>query len=142
MVNPNLPTDTHEEFGGYYKKYVKLHKIVIIYKYRDIGGSYSHEYGIWIRCWTCVRSTLMDLNQNNPIYMRHNFWSQCCVDDPASNARLLGNREVCEELDKENHYVGHVDNHPRPLSMLQWSVMKVVCSYCILEMRHMLNQFG
>ena len=31
---------------------------------------------------------------------------------PASDARLLGNREAREEFDEDDHYVGHASNRP------------------------------
>ena len=37
------------------------------------------------------------------------------------------------------HYVGPTSDHPHHLFVLQCIVMKVICSYCVLETRHMFN---
>lgn len=55
---------------------------------------------------------------------------------------LLDNGEVHKEFDKDDHYVGPPSNRPHGRSVLQRIVKKVICSYCVLEMRHMLNLFG
>ena len=46
--------------------------------------------------------------------MRHGFWPQTCVDVQALEASLLGNGEVCEEFDVDDHYVGHTSQHSPP----------------------------
>ena len=127
--------------GGYYKGHIMLHTILGHLRVTDVGGSFRHHYETWIGYQTCVRSDLMDLHQDSPLTLRHGLWPQSCVDVRALRARLLDNEKVREELDQEDHYIGHASNHSHHLSMLQWIVVKVICSYCVLEMRHMLDRF-
>ena len=83
-------------------------------KITDVGGSCWHRSRNWIQYWTHVRAALADLHQDTPLTLRHGFWSQTCVYVQASEANLLGNGEVREEFDVDDHYVGHVSNHPLP----------------------------
>ena len=59
----------------------------------------------------------------------------------AFEAMLFGNGEVCEEFNEDDHYVGPTSNCTHCLFVLQWIVRKVICSYCVLEMRHILIWF-
>ena len=73
-----------------------------ILKIADVSGSCWHRYKSWIR----IRVALIDLHQNSPLTLRQGFWSQTRVDVQPLEARPLGNGEVREEFDVDNHYVG------------------------------------
>ena len=67
----------------------------------------------WIQYWIHVLAALEDLHQDTPLTLRHGFWRQTHVDIQSSETSLLENREICEEYDMDNHYVGHVNTcHP------------------------------
>ena len=63
------------------------------------------------------------------------------MDISTLKARLLSNGEVREEFNEDNHYVGLLVIILQCLSMLHWIVTKVICSCCIMGMRHVLNWF-
>jgi hypothetical protein len=83
-------------------------------KVADVGGSRGHRYGSLIHYWTRVRAALADLHQDSPHTLRQGFWPQTRVDVPASEARLMGNGEVREEFDVDDHYVGPASQRPPP----------------------------
>jgi hypothetical protein len=68
--------------------------------------------------WTRVCTALADLHQDSPYTLRHGFWPQTRVDVQASKASLLGNGEVHEEFDVDDHYVGLASQCPHHLSAL------------------------
>ena len=76
----------------------------------------------------------------------HVVTSQSHVDVHASKARLLGNlgggEGVCAEFNKDDHYVGPASNRPPSSFSVAVDYHEVMCSFCVLEMRHMLNKFG
>ena len=80
---------------------------------------------------------MADLHHDSPLTLRQGFWPQTRVNVQPSEASLLENKEVSEEFDVDDHYIGPASNCPPPSFVLQWIVMKVICSFCILEMRHM-----
>ena len=57
---------------------------------------------------------LGNLHQDSPITLRHGFWPQTHVDVQASYANLLGNGDIREEFDVDDHYVGRASNRPPP----------------------------
>jgi hypothetical protein len=83
-------------------------------KVTDVGGSRGHRYGSWIHYWMHVRAALADLHQDSSHTLRQWFWPQTCVDVQASEARLMGNGEVREEFDVNDHYVGPASQRPPP----------------------------
>jgi hypothetical protein len=91
--------------------------------------SHFHQYGIWIGYWTSVCLALTDLHPDNPLILKHDFWPQCRVDIPTSEARLLGNREVVRSSTRTAIMLGLLVFVPHHLSMLQWFIMRVICSY-------------
>ena len=109
----------------------------------DVGGSFHHQYGIWIGYWTFVCFALSpDLHQDNSLMCRHDFWPQSHVHVLALEARLMENGEVREEFIEDDHWVGPASNHPHHIFMLQWIVTEVICSFCILKMSHKTNLGG
>lgn len=80
----------------------------------DVGGSFRHPYGTWIGYWIHIRSTLMDLHQISSLTLRHAFWLQSHVDVLMLEARVLGNGEVHEEFNEDEHYVGPASNRSPP----------------------------
>jgi hypothetical protein len=81
----------------------------------DVGRPFCHRYGTWIGYWTRVRSTLIDLHQDDLCTLRHGFWPQNRMDVNALEAtRLLDNVKVCEEFNEDDHYIGPTSNHPPP----------------------------
>ena len=71
-------------------------------------------YESWIQYWTYVRAALANLHQDTPLTLRYGFWPQTRIDVQASEASLLGNGEVCEEFDVDDHYIGPTSNRPPP----------------------------
>ena len=68
----------------------------------DVGGSFCHQYGTWIRCWTRILKL---------------WWTFINIAPPpllwgVVLATKLCNREVREEFHGDNHYVGPASNRP------------------------------
>ena len=61
-----------------------------------------------------VRVALADLHHDSPLTLRQGFWPQTCVNVQPSKASLLENREVREEFDVDDHYIGPASNRPPP----------------------------
>lgn len=56
----------------------------------------------------------IELNICSPLTLKHELWPQSCVQVPASEARLLGNGEVCKEFDEDDHYIKPTSIRPLP----------------------------
>jgi hypothetical protein len=83
-------------------------------KIADVGRSCWYRYGGWIHYWTRVHAALVDLHQDSLHTLRHGFWPQTRVDVEALEVCLLGNEEVCEEFDMDDHYVGSASQRSPP----------------------------
>ena len=109
----------------------------------DVGGSCWYRYGSWIHYWIRVRDALADLHQDSPDTLRQGFWPKTRIDVQASDAHLLANGEVSIRcLMWTTITLGLPVNVHHLLFALLWIVMKVTCSFCVLEMRHIRNQCG
>ena len=111
-------------------------------KIADVGGPCWHRYWGWIQYWTRVRVALVDLHQDSPLILRHRFWPQTCVNVQTSKVSVLGNEEVCEEFDVDDHCVGHASNRPLPSFRIAVDCHEGHMLICVLEMRHMRISVG
>ena len=78
----------------------------------DVGGPFSPRQGTWIGYWTYVRLVLTSIHRDSPLTLMHGFGPQSHVDVLASKVVLLGNGEVREQFDKDDHYVEPASNCP------------------------------
>lgn len=64
------------------------------------------------------------------------------MDVHALESRLLEDGEVWEEFNEDNYFVGRASNCPPPSFHITMDCHEGYMLICVLEMRHMLNQFG
>ena len=102
----------------------------------DVSGSFCHQFGTSIGYWTHVHFALMDLHQDSPLLWGMVFCHKVMWMFVGSwEARLLENGEVHEEFNEDDQCIGLA-------SVLWWIITKVVCSFCVMKLRHMLNKCG
>ena len=81
----------------------------------------------------------MDLIKIAPPTLKHGFWPQSRVNVLPLEVGLLGN----EVFNEDDQYVGLGSNCPPPSFRVGVNCYEqIICSFCVLEMRHKLNMSG